>query len=156
MLLVTKMVNYEERIGSLVRQHISFSDADKIAAMILGEPDPEPYDSLTLYIVIFINTLISVPLLSVLITMYNAVVAKVSLIHLPKEWALSSLRRLVKIFSFTFLFYVLFRFLPYQAIFPGNKTWPALTLTAIVGFNLLSTIVCYWLIKKIIPIKRSL
>ncbi|HIE5564362.1 TPA: hypothetical protein ACXNQR_004704, partial [Enterobacter kobei] len=72
-----------------------------------------------------------------------------------REWFSSTLRRLAKIFGFTFLFWALFRLLPYQSLFP-DQTYSNFTMAAIVGFQLLLTIVCYWFITKKITTKRSL
>lgn len=76
-------------------------------------------------------------------------------ISIPREWFSSTLRRLAKIFGFTFLFWALFRLLPYQSLFP-DQTYSNFTIAAIVGFQLLLTIVCYWFITKKITTKRSL
>lgn len=156
MLMVAKTLNYDDLVGSFVSQHVSFEDADKIGRMVSGEPDPEPTESIRFYISILINTLISVPILSAIFTAYKGVTHKLSPASLHKEWAFSSLRRFAKIFVFTFLFWALFRFLPYQLVFSGNQTYSAFAMAAIVGFILLITIFCYWVITKKIIIKRSL
>lgn len=156
MLTVAKTLNYDDLVSSFVSKHVSFDDADKIGRMVSGEPDPEPTESIRFYISILINTLISIPILSAMFTAYNGVTHKLSPASLHKEWAFSSFRRFAKISAFTFLFWALFRFLPYQLMFPGNQTYSAFAMAAIVGFILLITIACYWLIKKKIIIKRSL
>lgn len=100
MLVVAWGVPYEDLVDSFIDTHISYTDAGMIAKQILGEPDPEPYD----YISLVINTLISVPLMGVITSAYNAIIRKTKPADLPKEWTLSTLRRFGKIVLFTFLF----------------------------------------------------
>lgn len=155
MLLVAKVIPYDDLVNSLTGL-FDFQSASKVTRFILGEPDFEVWESLRDYFGILINTLISVPVLSAIITAYNAITRKADQSGLPKQWAVSTLRRFAKIFGFTFLFWVLFRFLPYQSVFPAGKTYSTFIAAAIMGFNLLLTIACYWFIKKKISTKRSL
>ena len=155
MLIVAKVIPYDGLVGSLTGL-FDFQSASKVTRYILGEPDLEVWESLRDYFGILINTLISVPILSAIITAYNAITRKVDHPRLPKEWAVSTLRRFAKIFGFTFLFWVLFRFLPYQSFFPDGKTYSTFIMAAFVGFNLLLTIACYRFITKKIITKRSL
>lgn len=104
MLVVAWGVPYEDLLDSFIDTHISYTDAGMIAKQILGEPDPEPYDSISDYISLVINTLISVPLMGVITSAYNAIIRKTKPADLPKEWTLSTLRRFGKIVLFTFLF----------------------------------------------------
>jgi len=104
MLVVAWGVPYEDLVDSFIDTHISYTDAGMIAKQILGEPDPEPYDSISDYISLVINTLISVPLMGVITSAYNAIIRKTKPADLPKEWTLSTLRRFGKIVLFTFLF----------------------------------------------------
>ncbi|HBL7005620.1 TPA: hypothetical protein LSH92_000747 [Citrobacter koseri] len=152
MLIVAKMVPYEGLVNSITGL-FDFQSADKFTRFILGEPDLEVRESLGDYFSILINTLISVPVMSAIITAYSGVTHKVSPAGIPREWGSSTLRRLAKIFGFTFLFWALFRLLPYQSLFP---TYSNFTMAAIVGFQLLLTIVCYWFITKKITTKRRL
>lgn len=122
----------------------------------MGEPDLEVWESLRDYFGILINTLICVPVLSVIVTAYNVITHRADQSGLTKQWAVSTLRRFAKIFGFTFLFWVLFRFLPFQSVFPDGKTYSTFITAAIMGFNLLLTIACYWFITKKITTKRSL
>lgn len=156
MLLVLKTVHYVEWVNDVISQHISYDNAQKIGKIMSGEPDPEPYEAIDFYISVLINMLISVPILSAIFTAYNGVIHKVSPAYLPEEWALSTLRRLAKIFGFAVLFWALFRFLPYQYVFPDHQTYSSFTMAAIVGFNLLLTIACYRFITKKIISKKSL
>jgi len=93
--------------------------------------------------------------MSAITTAYSGATHKVSPSGIPREWFSSTLRRLAKIFGFTFQFWALFRLLPYQSLFP-DQTSSNFTMAAIVGFQLLLTIVCYWFITKKITTKRSL
>lgn len=156
MLIVAKTVHYDDLVSSFLSQHMSANNADNIGKWVLGEPDPEPFDSVRFYISIVINTLISIPAMSAIITVYNGVTRKVRPMRLLKEWAFSILRRLTKLFTFTFLFWGMFRLLPYQAVFPDEKTYSAFSTVAVVAFNLLLTIACYGFITKKITTKRRL
>lgn len=156
MLIVDKSVHYEELVFNFVSHHVSFSSSGRIAAFILGEPDPEPRESIREYISIFINILLSVPLLSVVISGIDTVTRKVKPDDFLKEWALSTLRRFIKIFFFISFFWALFRLLPYQAVAPDNEIYSFFTAGAVIGFNLALTIACYWFITKKITNKRSL
>ncbi|MGC6389028.1 hypothetical protein ACMV8I_15395 [Ewingella sp. S1.OA.A_B6] len=155
MLIVAKVIPYDGLVGSLTGL-FDFQSASKVTRFILGESDLEVWELLRDYFGILINTLISVPILSAIIIAYNTITRKVNQSGLPKEWAVSTLRRFAKIFGFTFLFWMLFRFLPYQSVFPYGETYSTFITAAIMGFNLLLTIACYWFITKKITIKRSL
>ncbi|MDY0970687.1 hypothetical protein [Siccibacter turicensis] len=154
MLIVAKVVPYEGLVDSFTGL-FDFQGADKFTRFILGEPDPEVWESLGGYFSILVNTLISIPAMSAIITAYSVVAHNVSPAGFPKEWASSTVRRFVKILGFTFLFWALFRLLPYQSVFP-DQTYSNFTMAAIVGFHLLLTIVCYGFITKKITTKRSL
>lgn len=154
MLVVAKVVPYDGLVNSITGL-FDFQSADKFTRFILGEHDLEVWESLGDYFSILINTLISVPVMSAIITAYSVVTHKVSPAGIPREWGSSTLRRLAKIFGFTFLFCALFRLLPYQSLFP-DQTYSNFTMAAIVGFQLLLTIICYWFITKKITPKRSL
>jgi len=132
-----------------------FQSAEKVTRFILGEPDPEFWESLRIYFATLINTLISIPALSALITAYYAFTRKMSVAGLLKHWSTSTLRRFIKLFAFTFLFCAFFRTLPYQSFLPDSETYGAFAAIAVVLFNLLITIVCYWFITQKIIIKRS-
>lgn len=154
MLIVAKVVPYEGLVDSITGL-FDFESADRFTRFILGEPDLEVWESLDGYFSILVNTLISVPVMSVFITAYRVVKRKVSPAVSHREWAISSLRRIAKIFGFIFLFWGLFRLLPYQAVFP-EQTYSDFTIAVIVGFHLLLSIFCYWFFTKKIITKRSL
>lgn len=155
MLIVAVVVPYDPVVDSLTGL-FDFQRASTFTSFILGEPDLEVWESLKDYFSILINTLISVPVLSAVITVYNGVTRKVSVAFLPGAWAIATLRRFVKIFAFTFLFWALFRFLPYQSVFPDEETYSGFITAAVVASNLLLTIACYWFITRKIIIKRRL
>jgi len=148
MLLVAWAVPYEDLVNEFIYTYISLTDAEKIAKQILGEPDPEPYDSIRMYISLVINILISVPLMSVIMSAYNAITRKTKPAELLKEWAFSTSRRFAKIALYTFLFWALIRFLPWQTLFPDNQNFTAFTAVTFLVINLLLTSICYWLITK--------
>ncbi|QIK12360.1 hypothetical protein G7090_02795 [Leclercia sp. 29361] len=150
MLAVAWGMPYEDLVDTFIYTHISYSEAEKITKQILGEPYPEPYDSISDYISLIINTLISVPLMGVIISAYNAITRKTKSAELPKEWALSILRRFGKIALFTFLFWALLRLLPYDMIFPAGETHSNFVMTVAFGFHLLSAVFGYRFITKII------
>lgn len=154
MLFVAWAVPYEDLVDNFIYAHISLTDAEKITKQIWGEPEPEPYDSLRADISLLINTLISVPLLSVIFSAYNAITSKTRPAELLKEWALSTLRRFGKIVLFTFLFWVLLRLLPYEVIFPAGEKVSNAAFAAAVGFNLLLAVFGYRLITRITRITR--
>ncbi len=152
MLIVAKGVPYEGLVGSITG-FFDFQSAEKFTRFIWGEPDLEVWESLGDYFSILINTLISVPVVSAIITVYSAITLN-SPASILKEWGNATLRRFAKIFGFTFLFWALFRLLPYQSVFP-EQTYSNFTLAAIVCFQLLLTSVCYGFITKKITLKRS-
>lgn len=120
MLIVSEVISYDGLVSSIIAL-FDFQSASNFTRFILGEPDLEVWESLHIYFSILINTLISVPVMSAIISAYNGVTRKVSSASLPEDWILSTLRRLAKLFAFTFLFWLLFRFLPYQVFFMKEK-----------------------------------
>lgn len=155
MLIVSEVIHYDGLVSSIIAL-FDFQSASNFTRFILGEPDLEMWESLHIYFAILINTLISIPVMSAIITAYSGVTHKVSPANLPEDWILSTLRRLAKLFTFTLLFLILFRFLPYQIFFPDGETYSSLIITAIVAFNLLLTVTCYGVIMNKITTKRSL
>ncbi|WP_421673099.1 hypothetical protein [Raoultella terrigena] len=155
MLIVSEGIPYDGLVSSIIA-FFDFQSASNFTRFILGEPDLEVWESLHIYFSILINTLISVPVMSAIITAYSGVTHKVSPANLPENWILSTLRRLAKLFAFTFLFWLLLRFLPYQVFFPDRETYSALIITAIITFNLLLTVACYGVVMNKITIRRSL
>jgi hypothetical protein len=154
MLIVAKVVPYEGLVG-FITGLFDFDSADRFTRFILGEPDVEVWESLWDYFSMLVNTLISVPIMSVFITAYRVVTRKVRLAESYRKWGGDTLRRIAKILGFIFLFWALFRLLPYQTVFP-EQSYPDFIIAIIVGFHLLLTIICYWFITKKIMIERSL
>lgn len=155
MLIVAKIVPYEGLVDSLTAL-FDWQSAQRFTQFILGEPDLEPWESLQAYFSLIINTLISIPVMSMVITLFNGVTFKIRPVCLPEQWAFSTLRRLAKIFLFTLIFWVLFRCLTYHSFFENEKTFSDFTLVAFFGLNLLLTIICCHFITKKITFKRSL
>lgn len=155
MLIVSEVIPYDGLVSSIIA-FFDFQSASNFTRFMLGEPDLEVWESLHIYFSILINTLISVPVMSAIISAYNGVTRKVSPASLPEDWILSTLRRLAKLFAFTFLFWLLFRFLPYQVFFHEGETYSAPIIAAIMTFNLLLTVACYGVVMNKITIKRSL
>ncbi|SFN90616.1 hypothetical protein SAMN05428971_2472 [Candidatus Pantoea varia] len=155
MLIVAKVVPYDGFVNSITAL-FDFKSAQRFTHFILGEPDLETWESLKDYFSLLINTLISIPVMSAVITFFNGVTLKIRPAYLPKEWTFSTLRRLVKAFAFTFIFWVLFRFLPYDSFVTDEHTFSAFTLATLVVLNLLLTIACYCFITKKMNFKKSL
>lgn len=155
MAIVAKVIPYDNLVSSIIGL-FDYQSASNFTSFILGEPDLEVWESLHIYFGILINTLISVPVMSAIITTYSGVTHKVSPANLPEDWILSTLRRLAKLFAFTLLFWILFRFLPYQAFLPDGEKYSDLIITAIITFNFLLTVACYRVIMNKITTKRSL
>ena len=143
MLIVAKVIPYDGLVSSIIGL-FDFHSASRFTRFILGEPDLEVWESLHFYFAILIIILISVSVMSAMITTYNGMMRKVNPANLFDDWILSTLRCLVKVFAFTFLFWTLFRFLPYSSVFTDGETYPAFIIPAAVACNLLITMVCYW------------
>jgi len=155
MVLVSIFIPYDG-LTDYFTSLFDFQSADKVTRFILGEPDPEFWESLRIYFAMLINILISIPLLSAFITAYNVVTRRISTTGILKDWGISTLRRFIKLFAFTILFWGFFRILPYQSFLPDSETYAMSVFIAVVLFNLLITIACYWFITQKIIIKRSL
>ena len=155
MLSVAIVVPYEGLTGYLIHL-FDFQSADKVTHFILGEPELEVWESLRDYFSILINTLISIPALSFVFTAYDIATRKIIPSDALKHWLLSTSRRFIKLFTFTFLFWIFLRFLPYQFFLPDSETHPYFIFKILILFNLLITIACYWFITMKIIIKRSL
>lgn len=155
MLIVAKVVPYDGLVNTITNR-FDYQNASKFTGFILGEPDPEVRESLSDYFNILINTLISVPVMSTIIAVYNCIRRKVSPTYLPKEWTFSTQRRFAKLFAFVFLFWAFFRILPYESVFPDDQPYSTFTMAAALAFNLLLTITTYWFFMKKITTKRRL
>lgn len=155
MLIVAKVVPYDGLVN-LITDRFDYESANKLTSFIMGENDPEAWESLGDYFGTLINTLISVPVMGAIIIVYDVLTRSKNLDCLLKEWVLATLRRFAKLFEFSFLFWGLFRILPYQSLFPDNQNYSTFTMMTVVSFNLLLTIICYWFITKKTSTKRSL
>ncbi|MEM6161581.1 hypothetical protein AAH446_13675 [Erwinia sp. P6884] len=148
MLLVAKYVPYDYLIDRFITENISFDQAVKISGFILGELDPGAYEAMRDYIFIVVNILISVPFFSAIITGLNALRNKAKPgVHF-QEWLLSVLRRLMKIFSFILLFWIVLRLLPYEYLF--REPEGVMTYLALAAINLTITMVAYCMVKRLI------
>ncbi|WP_117148556.1 hypothetical protein, partial [Klebsiella pneumoniae] len=126
MMIVARVVPYDGLVDSITGS-FTYQSADKVTHFILGEPDLEVWQSLS----ILINTFISIPAMSAIITIYSAVIHKFRFTDILKTFGHSTLRRFAKVFGFTFLFWGLFRLLPYQSVIPLQK-YSNFTIVAIV------------------------
>ncbi|AVV36571.1 hypothetical protein [Pantoea vagans] len=155
MLIVAKVFPYDGLVDSTTGL-FDYQNAQRFTYFILGEPDPEPWELLQFYFSLLINTLISVPVMSAVITFLKGAKLKIKPAYLVKYWVFSTLRRLAKIFVFTFIFWGLFRCLTYNSFLENEGKFSDFTLAAFIGLNLLLTIACYCFITKKITFKRSL
>lgn len=155
MLIVAKVVPYDGLVDSITAL-FDFQNAERFTQFILGEPDLEAWESLQIYFSLLINTLISVTFMSAIITVFKGITLKIRPTCLLKKWIFSTLRRLAKIFAFTFIFWGLFRCLTCNSFFENGEKFSDFALTAFVGLNLLLTIACYCFITKKLTFKRSL
>ncbi|MDX5629765.1 MULTISPECIES: hypothetical protein [unclassified Brenneria] len=150
MMMVAKFGHYDDLVNNIMNKYVSFDTADKLGKLLFGEADPEPYESVSYYINILINLLISVPLLSAMITVFNVITNRVKFTEHLSECALSIVRRFVKIFIFTFLFLGVFRIFPYEIFISDNQRISFATMATVVGFNLLITIVFYYFSARLV------
>lgn len=155
MLFVAKEVPYDGLVDTITAL-FDFQSALNVTHFILGEPDLEAWESLRDYFSILINTLISIPVMSAIITLFNGLTHKVTPSCLPKEWAFSTVRRLIKIIIFVMLLWLFVRFVPYQAVFPDIEKFSDVAMAALMAFNLILAIFCYYFIMKKCTFKRSL
>lgn len=156
MMVVAKALSYDDLVNSFLIKYVTYDNASFISELILGEPDPEPYDSMIFYIDVLLNMLICVPLFSAIFSFCHAIKRKLKVAETLRDCGVSTLRRFVKLSFFTVLFCTLFRILPYQSILPVGEKYSVGMIVAVVMFNLILTIFCYWFVTEKITIKRSL
>ncbi|WPO96042.1 hypothetical protein SFA32_03420 [Buttiauxella sp. HR94] len=144
--LVTKWVPYGGFV-SAITERFDFEGAQRFTAAIEGEPNPEAWEAVSDYFSLLINTLISIPLLSALITTYHIAVKRSTTGHHAKEWMTSTVRRFLKVFLYTWLFWIVFRVMPYESLVNGSQS-TALYL-AIVIINIAITTAAYMLIVRL-------
>jgi len=154
MLLVAKSVPYNGLVQSVI-ERLDYQSASAFTQFILGEPAPEVWETIGDYISFLINLGMSVPVMSIIVTFFRARKHAISPAVIYSEWARSTLRRFAKVSCFTFLFWALFRLLPYPYIFP-DQTYSNFTVTALFGFQLFLTVICYWYITTKIIMVRGL
>ncbi|MBB1201347.1 hypothetical protein EGM70_13715 [Enterobacteriaceae bacterium 89] len=148
MLLVAKAVPYEGLVDQFMTDHFDYDRVKKVSGFIMGEPAPEPWDDVQEDISIFINTLISVPLMSLMTAAFEVVMRHSNFSDSPKLWVKSTTRRFSKIFGFTFIFWATINLIPYDSIEGINES-NFLATTAFI-FNLLLVITVYLLIKQML------
>ena len=148
MLLVAKAVPYEGLVDRFMTDHFDLERVIKVSGFIMGEPAPEPWDDVQEDVSIFINTLISVPLMSLMTTAYDVILRNRILSDSPKLWMKSTARRFSKIFGFTFIFWAAFRLIPYDSI-PWESDSNFLALTVII-LHLCLSIAIYLAMKKLL------
>ncbi|WP_238081437.1 hypothetical protein [Pseudescherichia vulneris] len=147
MFLVAKWVPY----GGFVRaitDKFDYQSAQRFTAAIEGEPNPEAWEAVSDYFSLLINTLISIPLLSALITTYHVAVKRSTTGHHAKEWMTSTVRRFLKVFLFTWLFWIVFRVMPYESLINGSQSTALYLAIAII--NIAITTAAYMLIMRFI------
>lgn len=145
-------IPYDEGVNTAISQYIGFDAAHKIIFFILGETDPEPRDSLAEYCYIIINTIISVPCFSVVMSIINGKNFTKPYCFL-KTLGQSIIRRYFKIIIYTFMFWLSLRFIPYEKLIHGNTSTTSLLL--IIIFNLLISTVMYSIFIKLVKRTRS-
>lgn len=156
MLIVVKVVPYGEVVNEVVIKYLSVDRSEAISKVLIGESEPEPQESIVFFIFFAINLLISVPVLSVIITVFNVIVNNISLTELPMKIVLSTLRRYIKVFVFTFLFWGFFRFIPYEMLLTNNQKYSMAIMALVIGVNLFITLISYGAITNKLINKRKL
>ncbi len=144
--LVTKWVPYGGFV-SAITERFDFEGAQRFTTAIEGEPNPEAWEAVSDYFSLLINTLISIPLLSALITTYHIAVKRSTTGHHAKEWMTSTVRRFLKIFLFTWLFWIVFRVMPYESLVNGSQS--TAVYIAIFTVNIAITTAAYMLIVRL-------
>jgi len=98
--LVAKWVPYGGLVDTITDK-FDYQSAQRFTAAIEGEANPEAWEAVSDYFSLLINTLISIPLLSALITTYHLAVKRRTPGHHAKEWMTSTVRRFLKVFLYT-------------------------------------------------------
>ena len=151
MFLVAKWVPYDG-VVSAITERFDFEGAQRFTAAIEGEPNPEAWEAVSDYFSLLINTLISIPLLSALITTYHIAVKRSTVGHHAKEWMTSTVRRFLKVFLYTWLFWIVFRVMPYEPLVNGSQS--TAVYIAIFTINIAITTAAYVLIVRLIKKER--
>lgn len=147
MFLAAKWVPYGGLVDTIMDK-FDYQSAQRFTAAIEGEPNPEAWEAVSDYFSLLINTLISIPLLSALITTYHLAVKRRTPGHHAKEWMTSTARRFLKVFLFTWLFWIVFRVMPYESLVNGSQS--TAVYIAIFTVNIAFTTAAYMLIMRFI------
>lgn len=147
MFLVAKWVPYDG-VVSAITDKFDYQSAQRFTAAIEGEPNPEAGEAVSDYFSLLINTLISIPLLSALTTTYHISVKRSTVGHHAKEWMTSTIRRFLKVFLYTWLFWIVFRVMPYEPLVNGSQS--TAVYISIVIINIAITTAAYVLIVRLI------
>ncbi|WP_312776851.1 hypothetical protein [Pseudescherichia sp.] len=147
MFLVAKWASYGG-IVSAITERFDFEGAQRFTAAIEGEPNPEAWEAVSDYFNLLINTLISIPLLSAVITTYHIAVKRSTTGYHAKEWMTSTARRFLKVFLYTWLFWIVFRVMPYESLVNGSQN--SAVYIAIFTINMAITTAAYMLIMRFI------
>jgi len=147
MFLVAKWVPYGGFV-SAITDKFDYQSAQRFTAAIEGEPNPEAWEAVSDYFSLLINTLISIPLLSAVITTYRIAVKRSTTGHHAKEWMTSTVRRFLKVFLYTWLFWIVFRVMPYESL--GNGSQSTAVYIAIFTVNMAITTAAYMLIVRLV------
>jgi len=147
MFLVAKWVPYDALVDAITDK-FDYQSAQRFTAAIEGEPNPEAWEAVSDYFSLLINTLISIPLLSALITIYPITVKRSTVGHHAKEWMTSTIRRFLKVFLYTWLFWIVFRVMPYESLVNGSQS--TAVYIAIFTVNIAITTAAYMLIVGLV------
>lgn len=147
MFLVAKWASYGG-IVSAITERFDFKGAQRFTAAIEGEPNPEAWEAVSDYFNLLINTLISIPLLSAVITTYHIAVKRSTTGYHAKEWMTSTARRFLKVFLYTWLFWIVFRVMPYESLVNGSQS--TAVYIAIFTVNIAITTAAYMLIVRLV------
>jgi len=153
MFLVAKWVPYDG-VLSAITERFDFEGAQRFTAAIEGEPNPEAWEAMSDYFSLLINTLISIPLLSALITTYHIAVKRSTVGYHAKEWMTSTVRRFLKMTLYTWLFWIVFRVMPYEPLVNGSQS--TAVYISIVIINIAITTAAYMLIVRLVKKEAAL
>ncbi len=154
MLLVAQWVPYDGLVDRFISKHFDFEEAERLTRFVLGEPDLEVWESLRDYFCVIVNTAISIPLFGLIITGYRALTMRGAVAPHAKEWMTSTVKRFLKVISFTFLFWAVLRIFPYEAIIKKDSN-SNFVFSMIILFNLIVSISTYIVVVKLLRKTRS-
>jgi hypothetical protein len=127
----------------LVTAYISFSDALIISRILDGDEITEAFQTVRDYTSLTIDVFISVILYSIITMIYSHLRSGEGSV---KNWrqplstfVKSTLLRIVKIFSILFIFWSLFRFLPYEYVMDTKSSLSENRILALAVANMIMT-----------------